>query len=181
MTAEKYKPEEVYITILNGQSRIQEFNSTNEDLNEFLKKDALEYQRLHLGITYLLCAKGTERIISYLTLAMGSLKIPDRTKFELRGRRLGEYPKEFPNQFPALLIGRLATDKGEEGKGGAKLLLDFAVKTALSVRERVGCGYLLAHAYASQDVIGWYKRAGFKTYVERIEKEETVPMYFELP
>ncbi len=64
----------------------------------------MAFQRLHLGVTYLLISKSDRKLISYLTLATGSLKIPDEKEFILRGRRLGDYPKDFPRQFPALLI-----------------------------------------------------------------------------
>ena len=128
---EKYKPEDVYITILKEQSQIYEFNSSNEDLNEFLKKDAFGYQKLRLGVTYLMCNKTTDKVISYLTLAMGSLKIPYKEEFKFRGKRLIDYTKNFSNQFPALLIGKFATEQKEEGKGCAGLLLDYAVKTAI--------------------------------------------------
>jgi hypothetical protein len=30
------------------------------------------------------------------------------------GKKLGEYPKDFPNQFPALLLGKLAPDPGRD-------------------------------------------------------------------
>jgi len=179
---QKYTPEEVFVSVLNEQclSVVGSFNSTNEDLNEFIKKDAMEYQNVHLGVTYLLLDKQTNKLLSYVTFAMGSLKIPDKEEFILRGKKLKDYPKDFPNQFPALLIGRLATDRTEEGKGGASLLIDYGVKLALSEREKVGCGYLLAHAYASAKVVEWYKKVGFKTYVDKIEGRDTIPMYFEL-
>lgn len=161
-------------------SLLQRFNSRDDDLNEFLKKDSLEYQKLHLGTTYLLLDKKSEKIISYITVSMGSLKIPNQKDFVLRGRRLADYPKDFPMQFPALLIGRLATNKAEEGLGGAHLLLDFAVHMALEAREDMGCGFLLAHAVADKRVVDWYKKAGFKTFVDSIVGRETVPMYLEM-
>ena len=64
------------------------FRSNKEELNDFLVSDALEYQRLHLGITYLLFSV-ENKLISYMTLAMGALKIPDED-FELRGKKLKE-------------------------------------------------------------------------------------------
>ncbi|VVC01953.1 Uncharacterised protein [uncultured archaeon] len=156
------------------------FSSRDGELNEFLQKDALEYQKLHLGVTYLLLDRTCSRVISYITLSMGSLKVPDHKEFVLRGRKLADYPKDFPMQFPALLIGRLATDRKEEGRGGAHILLDLAVEMALKTREDMGCGFLLAHAVADERVVGWYKKSGFKAFVDSVAGRETVPMYFEL-
>jgi len=141
----------------------------------------MAFQRLHPGITYLLISKQGGKLISYLTLATGSLKIPDEKEFVLRGRRLGEYPKDFPRQFPALLIGKLATDKDEEGRGGAGLLLDYIVGIALSIRKSAGCSHLIAHAKAAPGVIEWYRHKGFRTDILKWAGRETIPLYLELP
>lgn len=153
------------------------FESDRKELNEFLARDSLEYQKLNLGITYLLF-NGRDKLVSYVTLGMGALRIPDREIFVFKGRRLADYPKDFPSQFPGLLVGKLATDRLEERKGGAGILLDFAVKVALEAREKIGCAYLLAHAYLESTA--WYGKKGFKTYVENAAGRETIPMYFEL-
>ncbi|MFA5077786.1 MAG: hypothetical protein WC488_05165 [Candidatus Micrarchaeia archaeon] len=160
---------------------IANFSCDDEELNEYLKKDALAYQKLHLGVTYILFTKAANKPISYMTLAMGSLKIPDKCEFTLRGKKLGDYAKMFPQQFPALLIGKLATDRNEEGKGAASLLLDYAAKIAIAARQQFGCSHLIAHAKATQKIVDWYKRRGLVTYVEDLTKRDSIPMYFELP
>jgi len=147
-------------------------------MNNFLKTDAFEYQNLHLGTSYLLLNQDKTKMVSYVTLAMGALKIPDKENFELRGKKLKEYPKDFPNQFPALLIGQLANDKNEEGRGAAGILVDYAIKLALKYREEVGCAYIVAHVYI--DKTEWYKKKGFRTYINDPKGRETVPMYLEL-
>ncbi|SRR3989339_234490 len=113
-----------------------------------------------------------------MTLATGALKVPDKLEFEFRGKKLREYPKDFPNQFPALLVGKLATDKNEEGNGGAGLLLDYAVKLALEIRGKVGCIYLVADSY--KESMNWYKKKGFRTYIKDTSQRTTIPMYLEL-
>ena len=162
---------ESHLKISNG------FSSRNGELNLFLAKDALEYQKLNLGVTYLLLSED-KRLISYITLGMGALKIPDIANFEFHGRKLREYPKEFPNQFPALLIGKIATEQSQENMGGATSLLKFALKLANELRDKVGCAYLVAHVYPQS--IDWYRQKGFKTYVGNIAERETIPMYLEL-
>ena len=176
---EKYSSTNTYLSILTDDHKpiILHFLSKNEDLNEFLVRDALEYQKLNLGITYMLFNK-EKKLVSYITLGMGALKIPDKKEFEFKGKMLKDYPKDFPSQFPALLIGKLATDKDEEGMGGASLLLDYAVKTILGLRDKIGCAYLVAHVYPES--LDWYKTKGFKTYVTQVANRETIPMYFEL-
>lgn len=183
MPASKYTAKDVYIAVLTEESLplLSSFKSENEELNEYLQKDALPYQKIHLGITYALFSKEGGKPISYASIAMGSLRIPDEKEFVLKGKKLQEYPKDFPRQFPALLIGKLATDQTESGRGGAGLLLDFVVKLALRVRAEIGCSHIIAHAKPKQSTIDWYVHKGFATDISDWKGRETVPMYFELP
>jgi GNAT superfamily N-acetyltransferase len=113
---------------------------------------------------------------------MSSLKLPENTSgIKLRGKELGDYPKEFPNQFPVLLIARLAADERSQGRGAASFLLEFAVQIALSERDKIGCAYLLTHAYAKPGVIDWYADRGFRSWIKAPHRGETVPMYLEIP
>ncbi len=179
----RYGVEDAFISMLSDEHlhHLQSFSSGNFELNDFLQKDALGYQNLHLGITYLLFRKSDSKLLAYTTLSMGALKLPEKKEeFVFAGRKLGEYPKDFPNQLPALLIGKLATDKSEEGRGAASLLLDFATRIALEQRKAVGCAFLVAHVYAKPDVVGWYERKFFKRIVQKLEGRETIPLYSEL-
>lgn len=111
-----------------------------------------------------------------------ALSLQRLTKFFnfVMGKKLHDYPKDFPSQFPALLIGKLATDESAEGRGCASILLKYAASIALQEREKVGRAFLVAHAKGKDEVINWYKKRGFKTYIQDIAGRETVPMYFEL-
>ncbi|MFH1095567.1 MAG: hypothetical protein V1728_05095 [Candidatus Micrarchaeota archaeon] len=183
VSLETNQNQDTFIQMLGDEhlARIAQFNSNNDELNDFLRKDALSYQKLHIGTTYLLLRKSDSKPLAYITLSMSALKLPEKKEeFTLAGRRLGEYPKDFPNQLPALLLGKLATDQSEEGKGAASQLLDFAVYLALAQRESIGCAFLVAHAYATPKVVGWYERKRFMRIVRDIEGRETVPLYLEL-
>ncbi|MFH0927002.1 MAG: hypothetical protein V1822_00290 [Candidatus Micrarchaeota archaeon] len=150
-------------------------------MNDFLLKDSLGYQNLHFGTTYLLFSKPTGVLLAYITLSMGAVRLGgDWQDFVSGGRRLSEYPKNFPNQFPALLIGRLATNKGEEGKGAASLLVEYALKIALEERGKIGCVCIAAHAYKEKKVTDWYLRKSFKFCSSAKKGSENVPMYLEL-
>lgn len=180
---QKYNADNSYTQILseNFHGNILKFQSKETEINEFLFKDAIEYQKLNLGITYILISKETENIVSYITISSGALRLPEnRTDFVFKGKRLTSYPKDFPNQFPALLIGKLATDEQQEGKGGASLLVDLATALAIKIKNEVGCAFLVTHAKAKQEVFDWYKKKGFKTFIQDMAGRETVPMYFEL-
>ena len=149
------------------------FKSTNQDQNEFLINDSFGYAKLNLGVTYLLFNSVNDRLVSFITLAMGTIKLPE--DWSIRGKLLREYPKDFPQQLPALRIGQLATQANEENKGAGAYLLSFAVRKAIELQAIVGCAYLVIDA--NPDKVTWYEKNGFKV-LRRGEK--TVCMYFEL-
>ncbi len=179
--AGRYTNENTYRSVLcvEYSGIIANFESKGADQNEFLINDALEYAKLNLGITHLLFEKGTDKLLSFITLGMGTLKIPDEIDWELKGKRLKEYPKVFPNQFPALKIGQLATQKEEENRGVASLLISFAIRLALAYQKEVGCKYIVLDADPRQVKV--YEKRGFKTWIRDFGGRETIPMYLELP
>ncbi len=183
MPAQKYGIGDTFVSMLSPEHLplLSSFSSDNQELNYFLQHDALGFQHLHIGVTYLLFRKSDNKLLAYTTLSMGALKLPEKKEeFVFVGKKLGEYPKDFPIQMPALLIGKLATDKSEEGKGAASLLLDHAATVAFGLRNAVGCAFLVAHVYALPKIVSWYEKKYFKRVFQGIEGRETVPLYFEL-
>jgi GNAT superfamily N-acetyltransferase len=177
----KYGAHNTYISTLKESHTdiLDSFESEGKDQNDFLVKDAIEYSKLNLGVTYLLFNAATDSLVSFITLGTGAIKIPEKMRgdWKLRGRRLVDYPKDFPYQFPALKIGQLATQKDEQGKGAASLLLTFAVRKAImELQPVVGCKYLIADAYPER--VPWYEKNGF---IIIRKGKKTFAVLFELP
>lgn len=148
-------------------NKISAFECSHDDTNEFLKEDALNYQKLNIGVTYLLFSNKDE-LLGFVTLGMGAIKLPDNLRI-----------KEIEiRQYPGLKIGRLATDAKKERKGCGRLMIDFSAKLALEMKEKAGCRYLLVDSY--KDKVGFYEKLGFKTFIRKFGKRETIPMYMEL-
>ena len=82
--AGRYTNENTYRSVLcvEYSGIIANFESKGADQNEFLINDALEYAKLNLGITHLLFEKGTDKLLSFITLGMGTLKIPDEIDWD---------------------------------------------------------------------------------------------------
>jgi hypothetical protein len=178
-----YSPGDTFISMLSEAylPLLERFNSQNSELNEFLQKDARGYQKLHIGTTYLLFRKSDNKLLAYTTLSMGALKLPEKKEeFIFAGKKLSDYPKDFPNQLPALLIGKLATDKSEERRNAATILLKYAIQLAMEQRRTIGCAFLVAHVYTKPEIIKWYEGKFFKRIIQDLEGRETIPMYFEL-
>ena len=75
-------------------------------------------------------------------------------------------------QISAVLLSRLAVDKSVRGRGLGALLLQDAMRRAVSVSEEVGIRVLLAHSL-NQEAKAFYARFGF-------EESPTDPMNMQL-
>lgn len=107
------------------------FECENEDLNDFFAKDCVKYSERLLGKTYLLCFKENPKIIvAAFTVSNDGIRMTNKlnedykhiflTNTSLEDKRL--------RRFPAVLIGRLATNKAFAGKGFGSAVMYF-IKT----------------------------------------------------
>lgn len=152
------------------------FVSESSVENDFLKKDALSHQRMKLSETYVLLNKNLDKILSYITLTIGSVKLsPER---EFYGIRIHDKPVGLPNSIPCMLIGRLATDKNEEKKGYATYLIAFATNEAIEKSKVLPFPILALHAYS--DKIAFYQKQGFKPAFTPSKTAETTCLYLPL-
>ena len=139
------------IEILNSEHYLQNFDCGNEDLNEFLKEDALNNQNERLSVTRLVFAD--EDLAGFFTITpdtlhKGRVNISDK---------IIDYPYE---KYPAIKLARPAVDKAFQHKGiGRELLISFfATANFLSLKS--GGRYLTVDAKSS--AYGFYERFGFK-------------------
>jgi GNAT superfamily N-acetyltransferase len=65
-----------------------------------------------------------------------------------------------PDPIPVIVLGRLAVDRGYQGKGIGRGMLKDAVLRVIGVAEQVGVKALLVHAI-SEEAKHFYLRAGF--------------------
>jgi len=150
---------------------LRDFDCGNPDINDFAHKDIFEYQKQKLGVSYAL-TNSEGRTLSFITLAMGSVKLPPPFAF-----RVPEI-SEVPNQLPALKIGRLGTQKTEQKKGYAKELIEYATFLAIEFGDKIGCYYLTLDAYPENVEI--YKKRGFVPFFPELKGRETMPMFMEI-
>jgi GNAT superfamily N-acetyltransferase len=119
-------------------------------LNDYLKKYALLNQRNQSARNYV--ATRGKLVAGYYTLATASARREETPSRVAKG--LAAHP------VPLILLGRLAVDMREQGKGlGADLLKDSLVR-ALQAAEIVGCRALTVHA-KDERAKGFYEHYGF--------------------
>lgn len=129
-----------------------EFDCGVTELNEYLKRYALQNQKKNAAKTYVV-ADNKERIVGYYTLVFGSVKSEETSADISAG--LGNYP------IPIILLARLAVDIQEKGKGLGKALLRDALLRSIAASEIAGLRAFLVHA-KDETAKNFYEKFGFR-------------------
>jgi len=165
------KSSELTYKILEEADDLSDFDCSKDDilgLNEFIHKEALDYQKEKLGTTYLFFNK--QNIVGYVTLAMSQLetKFVDETNHSKISRKF----------YPALLIGRLGVDnKFRDRNIGTNLCL-WCLGKADDISKEIGCRLVILQTQVN--VVDFYRKSGFKIGERQIGKQR-VFMYQRLP
>ncbi len=165
---EKIPYKDLHIESLTNRHNLNSFNCKSDDLNEFLKTDALEDQEDMVTKTYL-CYWG-EKIVGFFSILADTIEVKaiddeDSVKGYL-------YPK-----YPGIKIARLAVERVFERRDVGTFLVLAAIGVAMAVSDRIGCRYLTVDS--KTDSIDFYKKVHFKI-VEKYKKTETQKMYIDM-
>jgi GNAT superfamily N-acetyltransferase len=125
------------------------FDSGIPALDNWLKRRALDNEKAHASRTYVVTVAG--RVIGYYALANGAVAL---------GAAPGRVRRNMPDPIPVMIIGRLAVDRGWQGRGIASGLLKDATLRTLQAAGIAGIRAILVHA-VSDDAKGFYLRHGF--------------------
>lgn len=145
------------------------FDCCDAGLNEYIWYQAIRQQLEGAAITYL--AYYDSLPVGFVSLTMSSISIDYVTKKHLPSRT---YP-----QFPALMIGRLATDYEYQHQGVGKGLCEFAIAKAVEYRETIGCQFVILNAKPNS--IPFYQKIGFEICLAQPASRKNPFMYFKLP
>lgn len=137
--------------LLTAEHELENFNSGNSTLDEWLIRRALKNQETGASKTFVICADSST-VIGYYALATGSIERLSAT---------GNFSRGMPDPIPVIILGRLAIDAKYQGKRlGAALLKDAMLRT-LSIASNVGVRGLLVHAI-SEEAKQFYLQYGFQ-------------------
>lgn len=139
---------------LDKSHQRQDFDCGNEELNLFLRQFANQQGKRGLSKTYILLEnEESSQILGFYTMSLLSIK---PSEFEIQ-------PKGFSSkmQLPACLIGRLAVDRQQQGKGYAKLLFAHAVHNVKKLHEISGLSFVLVDL-KNETLIPFYAQFGFR-------------------
>jgi GNAT superfamily N-acetyltransferase len=166
--AQKISESELALGVLSKRTEVTSFCCDNEDLNDFLKNDALHNQEQLINKTYVCSYQ--EHLVGYFTLTTDTL--------EVKLIDTCDCVDDFPySRYPAVKLARLATDKRFSKRGIGKYMLFTAVGLAQKVAEITGCRYITVDS--KPESIEFYTKFGFKL-VKRTAKRDYTSLYLNM-
>lgn len=156
-----------------------EFDCGCNDLNDFIKNDAINYASQLLATTYIyLYENSPVAFVSYLNDKISYSEDIDGNKLSRKIKNI----KRTKSGYPAVKIGRLGVDVNYQRYGLGTQIIDFSKMWFLDAN-KTGCRFITLDAYNLDKTINFYKNNGFKFLLKKNDQEEnarTVLMYFDL-
>jgi len=136
---------------LTEQHDLEEFNSGEAVLDDWLRRRALANMAIAASKTYVVCPTDSRRVIGFYALSMGQILNQEAT---------GAMRRNMPRQIPAVILGRLAIDRNWQGQGLGSALLRDAVERSARAAGEVAARLLVVHAI-SPAAETFYRHFGF--------------------
>ena len=140
---------EDYLNKLKSKER-RYIRKHSQEMDDFLKTEALDEQTKRLNTTHLFIDKDTNRIIAFISLCNDSLKleIDERSGLEI------QY-----SSVPAVKIARLAVSNNYQHCGIGKMLIQFAAYMTEKISQTSGAAFITLDCYKHR--ISYYEEIGF--------------------
>jgi len=129
------------------------FDCGRESLNQWFRRHAWHNQEASVTRTSVICDTTSSAIAGFVALSAGQIERAHLPKAIQRNR---------PDPIPMLLLGQLAVDRQYQGRGCARSLMLFALRTAMRFSEEIGCFGVFTHPLDDQ-VRAFYSQFGFET------------------
>lgn len=120
---------------LTANHDCSEFTAGAEELDTWLRHRALKGQEVGNATTFVVAEN--DRVWGYYAIASGSVE-RDNAPRPVR--------QNAPEPVPVLLLARLAVDRGAQGRGIGRRLIQDALFRALYVSEHIGFRALIVHS-----------------------------------
>jgi hypothetical protein len=167
------------LSYLDKSFDLTKFDCGREDINNFLKDDALNYQKEKLANTFLFHSVDKKIPVAFFSILNDALNVrnlPNNEKNKFN-RRLPNNKRI--NHYPAIKIGRLGVTLDFQKSGFAYDLMDFI--KGFSIKElNSACRLLILDAVNEKKQINYYEKNDFTFLVESDKESKTRLMYFDL-
>jgi len=175
---------DIVLKKLDDTMDVSAFDCGVEELNGFLRENALSDLDKRMNVTYVLLYE--ERILAYYCILTDRIDTKiDPIRRSMRDRLKKKVDYRYTS-FPSMKIGRLAVDKAfqsgnhcEEHLG--KLIVN-GLKYQYAALRQFGCRYLTVDAMNNERTISFYSENGFIPMISQSSQdiEDTIPMLFDL-
>lgn len=155
---------------------ISQFDCGDNDLNEFLRDNALNFTEKRIANTYVLEDNG--RIAAYFCLLNDKISQQEASNNKWKKLKKG-FPegKQF-SSYPAIKIGRFAVSSSYRGLNLGTILMDKIKKMLNGNSYYSAFRYLTVDAYLS--AVGFYEKNNFKVLSSQTVDEYTRLMFFDM-
>jgi GNAT superfamily N-acetyltransferase len=128
------------------------FDCGRESLNQWFRRHAWANHASGVSRVTVICDASTGEIVGYVTLSAAQIERALLPKARQRNQ---------PDPVPATLLGQLAVRKDRQGRGYARSLLAFALRTSFRASRDVGSFGVITHPL-DEGVREFYRRHGFE-------------------
>lgn len=179
MTEEEIRARFEVRRLKDGEA-VASFNCGDEDLNDFILREASLYNEAFLAITYILEDKQTKEAVAFFSLANDKVSLSDfESSTEFNRFRKNRFVNEKRlKSYPAVKICRLGVSESAKGMSFGTRILNL-VKSMYLTNNRAGCRFVTVDAY--RNAVPFYEKNDFCLLLRSIpESDVTIPMYFDL-
>jgi len=139
-------------TLLNDGHQLNTFQCGIEELDTWLRKQALKSQQRGTARVYVVNETRAQQVVGYYAIAMGSVS---------REQAFSSLRKNSPDPIPMVVLARLGVDSAYQGRGIAAGLLKDCIIRSVQAMNAVGGAGILVHAI-DNSAQAFYKKFGFK-------------------
>lgn len=140
----------------NRQHDRSEFCCGKDSLDNYIRKQASQDLKRRVSTVFVLIDEPEVNVLAYYTLSSYTIDIT--VLDEAFAKRLPRYPL-----LPTTLLGRLAVDDRQKGKGFGELMLVDALRKALNVSRQVASLAVIAEAL-DENASNFYMKYGFQPF-----------------
>lgn len=136
--------------LLMDRHQTTSFNCGIQSLDDWLKRRARANQVSGASRSYVVCEG--DQVVGYYALAAGGVDVASAS---------GRFRRNMPDPVPVVILGRLAVDVSQRGKGLGRALVRDAGSRVLQAADLVGIRGILVHA-VSEEARQFYGAVGFE-------------------
>lgn len=143
--------------------KLSNFSSINEDITNFIKDKAVDFDKRDLSRTYFILDTATKEIAAYFSLTLKVLNFNAAVSNNVKKRIQGATSNI--QSVPVILIGQLGKNFNYSGTIKGSYVLDCAMDIVNQVYCMVGCRVCLIETLSNpnnEKVVNFYENYGFK-------------------